>query len=110
QGTNFQIKVWQALLTAGRAAPLSYAQLARAAGAGGGARAVGRAVGVNPVAWLIPCHNVLRQDGSLGGYHWGEDRKRAMLAWQALPWRPRSRRRERERHATAAPQRLQQAT
>jgi AraC family transcriptional regulator of adaptative response/methylated-DNA-[protein]-cysteine methyltransferase len=84
QGTNFQIKVWQALLTAGRAAPLSYAQLARAAGAGGAARAVGNAVGANPVAWLIPCHNVLRQDGALGGYHWGEDRKRAMLAWQAL--------------------------
>jgi len=41
-------------------------------------------VGANPVAWLIPCHNVLRQDGALGGYHWGEDRKRAMLAWQAL--------------------------
>ena len=70
--------------TAGRAAPLSYAQLARAAGAGGAARAVGNAVGANPVAWLIPCHNVLRQDGALGGYHWGEDRKRAMLAWQAL--------------------------
>jgi AraC family transcriptional regulator of adaptative response/methylated-DNA-[protein]-cysteine methyltransferase len=84
QGTNFQIKVWQALLAAGRAAPLSYAQLARAAGVGGAARAVGNAVGANPVAWLIPCHNVLRQDGALGGYHWGEDRKRAMLAWQAL--------------------------
>ena len=38
----------------------------------------------NPVAWLIPCHNVLRQDGALGGYHWGADRKRAMLAWSAL--------------------------
>jgi AraC family transcriptional regulator of adaptative response/methylated-DNA-[protein]-cysteine methyltransferase len=50
----------------------------------GGARAVGNAVGANPVAWLIPCHNVLRQDGGLGGYRWGPDRKRAMLAWQAL--------------------------
>ena len=45
---------------------------------------MGNAVGANPVAWLIPCHNVLRKDGGLGGYHWGEDRKRAMLAWTAL--------------------------
>jgi AraC family transcriptional regulator, regulatory protein of adaptative response / methylated-DNA-[protein]-cysteine methyltransferase len=45
---------------------------------------VGGAVGANPVAWLIPCHRVLRTSGGLGGYHWGEDRKRAMLAWQSL--------------------------
>jgi AraC family transcriptional regulator of adaptative response/methylated-DNA-[protein]-cysteine methyltransferase len=45
---------------------------------------VGNAVAANPVAWLIPCHNVLRQDGALGGYHYGADRKRAMLAWSAL--------------------------
>jgi AraC family transcriptional regulator of adaptative response/methylated-DNA-[protein]-cysteine methyltransferase len=82
QGTNFQLKVWQALL-ASRAA-LSYAQLARTAGVGAAARAVGNAVGANPVAWLIPCHKVLRQDGSLGGYHYGPDRKRAMLAWTQL--------------------------
>jgi AraC family transcriptional regulator of adaptative response/methylated-DNA-[protein]-cysteine methyltransferase len=44
---------------------------------------VGNAVGANPVAWLIPCHNVLRTSGALGGYRWGEDRKRAMLAWTA---------------------------
>jgi AraC family transcriptional regulator of adaptative response/methylated-DNA-[protein]-cysteine methyltransferase len=83
-GTNFQLKVWQALLATGRTATLSYAQLARAAGAGGAARAVGGAVGSNPVAWLIPCHNVLRADGELGGYEWGTDRKRAMLAWQSV--------------------------
>jgi AraC family transcriptional regulator of adaptative response/methylated-DNA-[protein]-cysteine methyltransferase len=110
KGTNFQLKVWQALLELGSAGPTTYAALARAVGSAGGARAVGRAVGANPVAWLIPCHNALRQNGALGGYHWGEDRKRAMLAWQALPWRSQSRRRERERHATAVPQRLQQAT
>ena len=79
-------------------------------GSPGAARAVGRAVGANPVAWLIPCHNVLRQDGALGGYHWGEDRQRAMLAWQALPWRSRGRSRERERYAAGALERLQQAT
>ncbi len=84
QGTNFQLKVWRALLESGAASCTSYAHLARAAGAPGAARAVGTAVGANPVAWLIPCHTVLRQDGALGGYHWGSDRKRAMLAWTAL--------------------------
>jgi O6-methylguanine-DNA--protein-cysteine methyltransferase len=55
--------------------------VAQAAGVPGAERAVGNAVGANPVAWLIPCHNVLRADGSLGGYQWGVERKRAMLAW-----------------------------
>lgn len=86
-GTNFQLKVWQALLEKGTA-PLSYSELAQVVGVRGAARAVGNAVGANPVAWLIPCHNVLRHDGTLGGYHWGEDRKRAMLAWQALRQAP----------------------
>jgi AraC family transcriptional regulator, regulatory protein of adaptative response / methylated-DNA-[protein]-cysteine methyltransferase len=107
KGTNFQLKVWQALLELGSAGPTTYAALARAVGVAGGARAVGTAVGANPVAWLIPCHNVLRKDGALGGYHWGEDRKRAMLAWQSLPWHSRGRRRER-RVAAALP--LQQST
>ncbi|HYL04235.1 MAG TPA: bifunctional helix-turn-helix domain-containing protein/methylated-DNA--[protein]-cysteine S-methyltransferase [Steroidobacteraceae bacterium] len=82
KGTNFQLKVWQALLEAAQA-PTSYTGVARAAGLAGAERAVANAVGANPVAWLIPCHNVLRKDGTLGGYHWGEDRKRAMLAWRA---------------------------
>ena len=63
RGTNFQIRVWRALLELGSAGPTTYAALARAAGVAGGARAVGNAVGANPVAWLIPCHNVLRKDG-----------------------------------------------
>jgi AraC family transcriptional regulator of adaptative response/methylated-DNA-[protein]-cysteine methyltransferase len=84
KGTNFQLKVWQALLELGSAGPTTYGALARAAGVRGAARAVGNAVAANPVAWLIPCHNVLRAGGELGGYHWGADRKRAMLAWQAL--------------------------
>jgi AraC family transcriptional regulator, regulatory protein of adaptative response / methylated-DNA-[protein]-cysteine methyltransferase len=84
KGTNFQLKVWQALLDLGCAGLTTYAALARAAGAAHAARAVGNAVGANPIAWLIPCHNVLRSDGTLGGYHFGVDRKRAMLAWQAL--------------------------
>jgi AraC family transcriptional regulator of adaptative response/methylated-DNA-[protein]-cysteine methyltransferase len=84
RGTNFQIRVWRALLELGSAGPTTYAALARAAGVAGGARAVGNALGTNPVAWLIPCHNVLRKDGALGGYRWGAERKRAMLAWSSL--------------------------
>lgn len=84
RGTNFQLKVWEALLETHATGPTSYQALAGAAGAAGGARAVGNALGSNPVAWLIPCHNVLLKDGSLGGYRWGADRKRAMLAWQRL--------------------------
>ena len=81
RGTNFQLKVWQALLEVGADGPTTYRAVAQAAGAPGAERAVGNAVAANPVAWLIPCHNVLRSDGSLGGYRWGEERKRAMLAW-----------------------------
>jgi len=83
-GTNFQLKVWQALLELGAHGRTTYSALAAAIGAEGSARAVSNAVGANPVAWLIPCHNVLRRDGTLGGYHWGEDRKRAILAWDSL--------------------------
>ena len=82
RGTNFQLKVWQALL--GMRGATTYAALAGAAGVSGAARAVGNAIGSNPVGWLIPCHTVLRGDGSLGGYRWGADRKRAMLAWESL--------------------------
>jgi AraC family transcriptional regulator, regulatory protein of adaptative response / methylated-DNA-[protein]-cysteine methyltransferase len=84
QGTNFQLKVWQALLAQEADNPTTYSALAQALQRTGSERAVGNAVGANPVAWLIPCHRVLRKDGTLGGYHWGEDRKRAMLVWTAL--------------------------
>jgi AraC family transcriptional regulator, regulatory protein of adaptative response / methylated-DNA-[protein]-cysteine methyltransferase len=84
-GTNFQLKVWQALLDLGGRGRTTYTALADAIALHSGTRAVGNAVGSNPVGWLIPCHNVLRKDGSLGGYHWGEDRKRAMLAWKSIP-------------------------
>jgi len=84
RGTNFQLKVWRGLLELGASGPTTYGALARALGIEGAARAVGGAVGANPVAWLIPCHNVLRRDGTSGGYHWGPERQRAMLAWQAL--------------------------
>ena len=83
-GTNFQLKVWQALIDLGSREHTSYGDLASSIGSAGSSRAVGGAVGANPVAWLIPCHHVLRKSGGLGGYHWGEDRKRAMLAWEAM--------------------------
>ncbi len=79
-GGPFQIKVWEALLAIPEGAVTTYATIARAIGRPGAARAVGRAVGQNPIALLIPCHRVLRRDGGLGGYHWGLGVKRALLA------------------------------
>jgi AraC family transcriptional regulator of adaptative response/methylated-DNA-[protein]-cysteine methyltransferase len=81
-GSNFQVKVWQAMLQAAGNATVSYLDLARQIGHPSACRAVGGAVGANPVAWLIPCHHVLRANGALGGYRWGVERKRAMLAWE----------------------------
>jgi AraC family transcriptional regulator of adaptative response/methylated-DNA-[protein]-cysteine methyltransferase len=81
-GSNFQVQVWQALLRRAADTTVSYADIARAIGMPAASRAVGSAVGANPVAWLIPCHHVLRANGALGGYRWGLERKRAMLAWE----------------------------
>lgn len=82
-GTNFQISVWRALLEIPPARVVSYAQVASAVGSPKAARAVGLAVGANPVALMIPCHRVIQQNGKLGGYHWGETRKQAIHAWEA---------------------------
>ena len=82
-GEPFQIKVWEALLAIPSGHVTTYGDLAAALGRPGAARAVGTAVGRNPVGWLIPCHRVLRASGGLGGYHWGLPVKRAMLAWEA---------------------------
>lgn len=82
-GTNFQISVWKALLQIPPAKVASYTQIATAIGHPGSARAVGQAVGANPVALLIPCHRVIQQSGKLGGYHWGETRKQAIHAWES---------------------------
>jgi AraC family transcriptional regulator of adaptative response/methylated-DNA-[protein]-cysteine methyltransferase len=84
QGTNFQLKVWQALLAIPPGTVESYAWVAAAVGAPAATRAVGTAVGANPLAFVIPCHRVLRADGTLGGYRWGLLRKRAMLAWETV--------------------------
>ena len=81
-GTNFQIAVWRALLNIPTGEATSYSQLAAGLGRPRAARAVGHAVGSNPVAFLIPCHRVIHQSGALGGYRWGPVRKRAMQVWE----------------------------
>jgi AraC family transcriptional regulator of adaptative response/methylated-DNA-[protein]-cysteine methyltransferase len=82
-GAPFQIKVWEALLSIPSGQVTTYSDLAGAIGHPRAVRAVGTAVGRNPVSWLIPCHRALRKSGGLGGYHWGLPVKRAMLAWEA---------------------------
>ena len=82
RGTNFQVKVWRALLQIPVGSVATYEDIATAVGAPTAVRAVGTAIGRNPVAFLIPCHRVIRTTGALGGYRWGLRRKRAMLAWE----------------------------
>jgi AraC family transcriptional regulator of adaptative response/methylated-DNA-[protein]-cysteine methyltransferase len=82
-GGPFQIKVWEALLQVPSGHVTTYSDIAAAIGHPRAVRAVGTAVGRNPVSWLIPCHRALRKAGGLGGYHWGLGVKRAMLAWEA---------------------------
>ena len=82
-GAPFQIKVWEALLRIPSGHVTTYSDLARSIGKPKAVRAVGTAVGRNPVSWLIPCHRALRKSGALGGYHWGMPVKRALLAYEA---------------------------
>ncbi|SFP81599.1 methylated-DNA--[protein]-cysteine S-methyltransferase [Tranquillimonas alkanivorans] len=82
-GAPFQIKVWEALLSIPTGHVTTYGEIARAIGSPKAVRAVGTAVGRNPVSWLIPCHRALRKSGGLGGYHWGLPVKRALLAAEA---------------------------
>lgn len=80
KGTNFQLKVWNALLQIPDGGVTTYGDIAAAIGDAKASRAVGGAVGSNPISWLIPCHRVIRSTGELGGYAWGPERKRVMLA------------------------------
>jgi AraC family transcriptional regulator of adaptative response/methylated-DNA-[protein]-cysteine methyltransferase len=80
RGTNFQVKVWQALLKIPEGAIVSYSDVARSIGRPDAVRAVANAVGSNPISWLIPCHRVLRSSGEIGGYGGGIARKKIMLA------------------------------
>ena len=82
-GAPFQIKVWEALLSIPSGHVTTYSDIAGVIGHPRAVRAVGTAVGRNPVSWLIPCHRALRKSGGLGGYHWGLPVKRAMLAYEA---------------------------
>ncbi|MDX2223328.1 MAG: methylated-DNA--[protein]-cysteine S-methyltransferase [Rhodospirillaceae bacterium] len=83
KGTNFQVQVWAALLRVPAGAVVSYGDVARAIGKPSAARAVGAALAANAVAYLVPCHRVLRGTGAFEGYRWGPDRRRAVLAWDA---------------------------
>jgi AraC family transcriptional regulator of adaptative response/methylated-DNA-[protein]-cysteine methyltransferase len=83
-GSPFQVKVWEALLRIPPGALASYARVAQAAlGAPRGMRAVGAAVGANPISYLVPCHRVVRGTGELNQYHWGRARKLALIGWEA---------------------------
>lgn len=83
RGTNFQIKVWEALLKIPFGTVVTYQDLAGAIGHPAGARAVGNAVGRNPVSFVIPCHRVIRKAGDFGNYGGGRQRKKAILGWEA---------------------------
>ncbi len=82
-GTNFQIKVWEAVIRVPPGHLVSYGRLAQAVGRPRSARAVGNALGRNPLAFLIPCHRVIRRTGAFDGYRWGEARRQAILGWEA---------------------------
>jgi AraC family transcriptional regulator of adaptative response/methylated-DNA-[protein]-cysteine methyltransferase len=82
-GSPLQIKVWEALLSIPSGHVTTYSEIAQAIGSPTAVRAVGTAVGRNPLSWIIPCHRALRKSGGIGGYHWGVPVKRAMLAYEA---------------------------
>ena len=83
KGSPFQLKVWEALMAIPDGAHATYGQIASQIGNPGASRAVGSAIGSNPIAWIIPCHRVIRQLGELGGYRWGEITKQAMIGYEA---------------------------
>ncbi len=83
QGTNFQIKVWRALLNTRPGQTISYSRMAQMAGAPRAQRAVGGALAANPIAYLIPCHRVIKKNGAIGNYRWGSQRKQKILEWES---------------------------
>jgi AraC family transcriptional regulator of adaptative response/methylated-DNA-[protein]-cysteine methyltransferase len=83
KGTDFQLKVWETLLKVPPGGLTTYSDLAKKAGYEGASRAVGTAIGNNPVAFLIPCHRVIKATGDIGQYHWGDIRKNAIIGWEA---------------------------
>ncbi|TGL78626.1 bifunctional helix-turn-helix domain-containing protein/methylated-DNA--[protein]-cysteine S-methyltransferase [Leptospira yasudae] len=83
KGTDFQIKVWEALLKIPEGNLVSYADIAESIGQESASRAVGTAIGKNPIGYLIPCHRVIKSTGGIGEYRWGAERKMAMIGWEA---------------------------
>jgi AraC family transcriptional regulator of adaptative response/methylated-DNA-[protein]-cysteine methyltransferase len=83
KGTNFQLKVWETLLKIPMGGLSTYSDISQQINSPGASRAVGSAVGANPVAFLIPCHRVIKSTGETGQYHWGSTRKSAMIGWEA---------------------------
>jgi len=83
KGTDFQLKVWEALLKIPMGKLATYGNIAKQLQNPNASRTVGTAIGDNPVAFLIPCHRVIQSSGALGGYHWGVNRKTAMIGWEA---------------------------
>ena len=88
KGTPFQIKVWEALLKIPMGDVSTYSGIANTINNPNASRAVGTAIGDNPVAFLIPCHRVIRSTGDFGQYHWGSIRKTAMIGWEAAKMNP----------------------
>ena len=88
KGTSFQIKVWEALLKIPMGDVSTYSGIANTINNPNSSRAVGTAIGDNPVAFLIPCHRVIRSSGDFGQYHWGSVRKTAMIGWEAAKTNP----------------------
>jgi len=82
-GTDFEIKVWETLLSIPCGKATTYGTIASHLGRPNSARAVGAAVGANPISFVVPCHRVVGSTGALTGYHWGVPRKRAILGWEA---------------------------
>jgi AraC family transcriptional regulator of adaptative response/methylated-DNA-[protein]-cysteine methyltransferase len=82
-GTDFEIRVWETLLSIPMGRATTYSDIAKKLGKPKAARAVGSAVGKNPMSFVVPCHRVLGKSGNITGYHWGLTRKRAMLGWEA---------------------------
>jgi AraC family transcriptional regulator of adaptative response/methylated-DNA-[protein]-cysteine methyltransferase len=82
-GTDFEVRVWQTLLRIPRSRATTYSDIARHIGKPAACRAVGAAVGKNPISFVVPCHRVLGRSGALTGYHWGLTRKQAILGWEA---------------------------
>lgn len=88
KGTDFQLKVWEALLHIPMGKLTTYGEIASHLGQPNASRAVGTAIGNNPVAFLIPCHRVIQSTGMLGGYRWGETRKTAIIGWEGAQTQP----------------------